>query len=220
MGESGENHGERGSVTSIPVRVTDRRPHFAAGPDAAAPEETPAQPRYPSFVAELESRTRAAEAKLTEALNLLRRREADADEFRARLRREMETRSRAQVEIIVREFLEVLDGLDRGVAAAAGETNPASLREGLVRVRDQFVSLLARQGVEPMRLVGTDYDPHVAEAVAVSPAGDGEEDNRVVEETRRGFTIEGRVLRPAQVRVARRAAGASGEDPGSLNGES
>jgi molecular chaperone GrpE len=172
-------------------------------------------------VAELEARTRLAEAKLAEALDLLRRREAEADEFRARLRREMEKRSRAQVEAFVREFLEVLDGLDRGVAVAAGETSPASLRDGLVQVRDQLVSLLARQGVEPMRLVGTDYDPHLAEAVAVSPAGEREEDNRVVEELRRGFTLEGRVLRPAQVRVARRSPETSpGDAPGPLAGDS
>ena len=204
MREMDETPNKQGKESPLRIRVTDRRPHFEDRP----PEECPAEPlpehRYPSVVAELEARTRSAEAKLAEALDLLRRREAEADEFRARLRREMEKRSRAQVESAVREFLEVLDSLDRGVAAAEGEIDPAPLRRGLIQVRDQFFSSLARQGIEPMNLVGSVYDPHLAEAVAVSPAGEGDEDNRIVEEIRRGFTLAGQVLRPAQVRVAHR----------------
>ena len=149
---------------------------------------------------------------MAEALDLVRRRDAEADEFRARLRREMEKRSRSQVESFLGEFLEVLDSLDRGVAVAAGETDSGALRKGLTQVRDQLFSLLARRGVEPMSLVGTEYDPHLAEAVSVSSAETDEDDNRVLEETRRGFTLEGRVLRPAQVRVARRPAAASHDD--------
>ncbi len=68
-----------------------------------------------------------------------------------------------------------------------------------------------------MSLAGNDYDPHLAEALAVSPAEREEEDNKVVEEMRRGFTLDGEVLRPAQVRVARRipkeASAGKGEEP-------
>src|SRR5439155_22748594 len=108
-------------------------------------------------------------------------RESEADDFRARLRREMEKRSRTQVENIIREFLEVLDNLDRGMAAAS-EGMSSSLGEGIAQVRDQIVSLLARQGVEPMRLLGMEYDPRLAEAVAISPAREGEEDDKSVGE--------------------------------------
>jgi molecular chaperone GrpE len=207
-----DNREQRTPAAPIPIRVTDRRPRFD-GPFPAEnpPDETPAR-RLPSYVAELEVRTRTAEAKLADALDLLRRREAEAEEFRARLRREMEKRLRAQVDGFLAEFLEVLDSLDRGVALAAGEANPASLLEGLVKVRDQLVTSLARQGVEPMSVLGAEYDPHLAEAVAISPAGIEEEDNKVLEEIRRGFLLEGRVLRPAQVRVARRAAPVPQED--------
>jgi molecular chaperone GrpE len=212
MHEPEDNQKQNTSAASILIRVTDRRPRFDSGPPADAPPREAPERRYPSFVAELEARAQAAEAKLAEALDLLRRREAEADEFRARLRREMEKRSRAQVENVLNEFLEVLDSLDRGVAVAAGEMDSNSLRVGLSQVRDQLFSLLARRGVEPMSLVGTEYDPHLAEAVSVSSPETDEEDNRVLEETRRGFTLEGRVLRPAQVRVARRPAEASQAD--------
>jgi len=206
MSEMDEAPGKQGTETPLRIRVTDRRSHFGDRPSEESPSEPFPEHRYPSFVAEMEARTRSSEAKLAEALDLLRRREAEADEFRSRLRREMERRSRTQLESAVREFLEVLDSLDRGVAAAEGETDPGSLRRGLIQVRDQFFSALARQGIEPMNLVGSVYDPHQAEAVAIAPAGEGEEENKVVEEIRRGFTLAGQVLRPAQVRVARRMA--------------
>jgi molecular chaperone GrpE len=204
MHDSEDRVEARGAATPIPVRVTDRRPRFDDSPREEAAGTAPPERRYPSFVAELEAKSRAAEAKLAEALDLLRRRESEADEFRARLRKEMEKRSRAEMEGFLRDFLDVLDSLERGVAAAAGVTDPASLREGLAQVRDQLVTLLVRQGVEPMSLVGTPFDPHLAEAVAVSSAGPGDEHHRVVEEIRKGFMLHGRVLRPAQVRVSNR----------------
>ena len=204
MADQDEKQGKGAGEIPVQIRVTDRRLRFGAEGAEEAPPQAPPERRYPSFVAELEARVHAAEAKLAQALDLLRRRESEADDFRARLRREMEKRSRGQVGGFLTELLDVVDSLDRGVAAAAGETDPVCLRQGLIQVRDQFFSFLARQGVEPMSLAGTDYDPHLAEALAVSPAEREEDDNKVVEEVRRGFTLDGQVLRPAQVRVARR----------------
>jgi molecular chaperone GrpE len=191
----------RPATRPIEIKVTDRRPRISTEP--AENEKTPPpEKRYPSVLSELEARAQASEAKLAEALDLLRRREAEADVFRSRLRREMERRSRAQVESFVLDLLEVVDSLDRGVAAAS-ETDPATLRDGLVRVRDQLISSLARKGVEPMRLLGSPYDPHLAEAVATCPAVGELQDNQIAEVIRRGFLFEGEVLRPAQVSVAR-----------------
>jgi molecular chaperone GrpE len=199
----------------IEIKVTDRRPRLSA--DLTETANTPTQEkRYPSVLAELEARAQAAEAKLSEALDLLRRREAEADVFRARLRREMERHSRAQVEGFVLDLLEVVDSLDRGVAGAAAEMGPAILRDGLLRVRDQLISSLARKGVEPMHLLGSQYDPHFAEAVATCPAVGELQDNQIVEEIRRGFLFEGEVLRPAQVSVARREGGSPVEIQGDV----
>jgi len=192
-----------------PIRVTDRRHRFDEEAVAAnEPAET--TPRYPSLVTELKERALGAESKLAEALNLLRRREAEADDFRARLRREMERRSRTEMEIWLKELLEVLDSLDRGIRAAA-RTDPALVRDGLEKIRDQFLSILSRHGVQPMALVGTTYDPHLAEAVALSPAGAPEDDGKVLEEFRPGYRFGDQILRPAQVRVARLPSEVAGD---------
>jgi molecular chaperone GrpE len=192
-----------------PIQVTDRRHRF--GEDASESTITAeTAPRYPSLVAELKERTLSAESKLAEALNLLRRREAEADDFRARLRREMERRSRTEMENWLNELLEVLDSLDRGIAAASTSGSEV-LRDGLSKVRDQFLLILSRHGVQPMALVGTIYDPHLAEAVVLSPAAAPEDDSRVLDEIRPGYTLGGQVLRPAQVRVAGSSLGAVSE---------
>ncbi len=185
------------------ISVTDRRPRFDAGDGTVA--EAPGK-RYPTVLAELEGRARATEARLAEALDLLRRREAEADQFRARLRKEMERRSRSEVEGFLRSLLEVVDSLDRGVAATAAEKDAAGLREGLGKVRDQFVSILARHDVKPMELLGKPFDPSLAEAVALSPLREGEREGEIVSELRRGYSWGAQVLRPAQVRVARLTA--------------
>jgi molecular chaperone GrpE len=187
---------------SISVRVTDRRPRFDASPEQEQDLSEDPSPRRPSLVVELEERARNAESKLADALNLLRRRESEAEVFRTRLRKEMERRARAEMETWMKAMLEVMDSLDRGVSSA-GESDGEALREGMIKVRDQCLAILARQGVEPMSLMGSPYDPHLAEAVAVTTAATPEDENRVVEEFRRGYTLGGQVLRPAQVRVAR-----------------
>ena len=185
---------------SVPIRVTDRRPRFDGSQDE---EVSPPSDRKPSVVRELEERAVAAESKLAEALDLLRRREKEADDFRARLRKEMEKRTRSELEGRLRDFLEVIDSLDRAVSAAEFKGASSPLRDGLLKIREQFLAILSRQGVQPMELAGAPFDPERAEAVAVSPAeGPGDHD-RILEEIRRGYTIDGGVLRPAQVRVAR-----------------
>ena len=70
----------------------------------------------------------------------------------------------------LKELLEVLDSLDRGISAA-DPSGPSVLRDGLVKIRNQFLSILSRHGVQPMALTGTPYDPHLAEAVATVQDG-------------------------------------------------
>jgi molecular chaperone GrpE len=200
-----ENPGRADTASTI--RVTDRRHRFDE--DTAA-DATEPSPRYPGLVTELKERALAAESKLSEALNLLRKREAEADDFRARLRREMERRSRTEMESWLKELLEVLDSLDRGIGAA-DPGGPSVLRDGLVKIRNQFLSILSRHGVQPMALTGTPYDPHLAEAVALSPAAAPEDDSKILEELRPGYWLGDQVLRPAQVRVARSSPGVVSE---------
>lgn len=70
---------------------------------------------------------------------------------------------------------------------------------GLRLVKDEFEKMLASEGVERMELVGTKFDPYVAECIEVVPGKDAE---TIVEVIKNGYKLHGEVLRPAQVRVA------------------
>lgn len=77
-----------------------------------------------------------------------------------------------------------------------------SLRDGLNMVLGEFAKAFRSEGVEKMDVVGKPYDPQTAEAIAVIPAGAGQ-DGIVLEEVQMGFSMDGKVLRPARVVVGK-----------------
>ena len=75
---------------------------------------------------------------------------------------------------------------------------------GVELIHKQLLSLLEKRGVAPIASVGSEFNPEYQQAVETSPAEDGEyDDGTVVEELRRGYTLHGRLLRPAMVKVAK-----------------
>jgi molecular chaperone GrpE len=124
---------------------------------------------------------------------------ADLDNYRKRSAREVERRGEELRERLLRDWLEVVDSVERAL-----RMEPESpLYEGLRAVLDQIESVLTRQGVERIGAVGERFDPERHEAIEVRPT-DEVEDRTVLEVVRSGFAVRGRVLRPAQVVVSRR----------------
>jgi molecular chaperone GrpE len=131
----------------------------------------------------------------------LRRTLADFDNFRKRTERERRELASAVAADVVGDLLPIADDLERALAAPAwDETSPA--RRGVELILRQLLDLLRRRGVEPLEVVGRPFDPAWHEAVASEPAA-GRPDGEVTAEIRRGYRIGQRLLRPAQVRVAK-----------------
>lgn len=125
---------------------------------------------------------------------------AEYDNFRKRTAREwQEHRTRATAEVL-REMLELADNLERALAAAADDV-PA-LRRGVELIAAQLQGKLRRFGVEVIETEGQEFDPTRHEAVLMVDA-DGVRSHHVVEVVQRGYTLDGAVLRPARVTVAR-----------------
>ena len=95
---------------------------------------------------------------------------------------------------LIREFLPVLDDLERTLANVPAEQAESKWVEGVQLVARKFRTLLERQGVVAIDAVGQPFDPAVHEAVG----GSG---THVVEEYQRGYRFHGRTLRPAIVVV-------------------
>ena len=127
-----------------------------------------------------------------------RRALADLDNYRKRSARDVERRVAEGREALVRDWLEALDSVERALRMAPD--TPGA--EGLRAVLDQMEAILARQGVTRIGAAGEPFDPERHEAVGVVES-DEVPDRAIVEVARSGFALGDRVLRPAQVIVAR-----------------
>lgn len=123
---------------------------------------------------------------------------ADFDNYRKRVEREQESSRRYAGEPILRDFLGVVDNLERALEAAGEESN---LRTGVELIYKQMIDLLDRRGVRPVEAKGASFDPAVHEAVA-RLEDESVSEPRVVDELQRGYLLHDRLLRPAMVRVA------------------
>ena len=133
-----------------------------------------------------------------EYLDALQRLKAEFDNYRKRVAREEATLASRASERLVKELLPVLDDLGRALEAAA-EHEEAKLEEGVRLVHRSLVSLLEREGLEPIGADGR-FDPHVHEALLSQPSD--EEEGSVIEVVQKGYKLGDRVLRPARVVVA------------------
>jgi molecular chaperone GrpE len=150
--------------------------------------------------AEPESEIEALRAETARLRDQLLRLAADYDNFRKRNAREWnEQKARATSEVLL-EMLELADNLDRALDAPADDAG--ALRKGVDLIAQQLQAKLRRFGVEPFEVAGQEFDPTRAEAVLMVDT-DRVPSHHIVDVVQRGYTLQGEVLRPARVTVAR-----------------
>ena len=187
------------------VRVTDRRRVYLDDQGAERTTTETEQPSLkPSYVEELELRTKAAEKQVQEVQarfdQLRQQLQRETDETRQRLNRSADERAAAEKAKFIASVLPALDNLNR--AAASGDAPRASILEGIRSIATTFEAALTNAGVEPIQSVGEEFDPELHEAVDTEETG-SEMDGKVIEEYSRGFRMGDRLLRPARVKVGR-----------------
>jgi molecular chaperone GrpE len=189
------------------IRVTDRRRiqlDDEAGADYAKEVEAPNL--KPSYVEELETRTKAAEQKVQEVQSrfeqLRKQLQNETDETRQRLNRAADERAQREKNNFIAALLPVLDNLDRATEAAETGASSELISEGIRRTASSFENALAAAGVEPVESVGQPFDPELHEAVETVEV-EPEMEGKVVAEYSRGYKIGDRLLRPARVKVGR-----------------
>ena len=172
----------------------------------AGPKEAGDAAGGPAADAPLDPDVAELQAELAELRDRSIRTLADFENYRRRADRERDDLKRFAVADVLRDLLPVVDNLER--ALAAGGT-VEDLKLGVDLTLRQFKDLLRQRGVGEVQAAGEPFDPALHEAVA------REEDPQVAvptvtAELQRGYTLNGRLLRPALVRVAVPAAGGSG----------
>lgn len=150
-------------------------------------------------------KVKEAREEATSYLDDLKRVAADFDNYRRRAMREQgETTQRAAERILV-DLLPALDSFDAALAVEASTDSEEKLLAGMHRTHDQILTILGGQGLEVVPTVGEPFDPEIHEAV-MSPA-EGAGHLLVTEELRRGYTLRGRLVRPALVALGYEGGG-------------
>jgi molecular chaperone GrpE len=126
---------------------------------------------------------------------------AEFDNARKRAAREREEYTRYANESLLRELLPVLDNFERALQSARIEPTAAAVTAGVELIQRELLRVLEKFGVTSFTSVGEPFDPERHEAIARVPA-QGQPEGTVVDETARGYLLNGRVLRPAMVTVA------------------
>lgn len=167
--------------------------------EAAAAEEQLAAAR-----AEIEE----LRAELEEMRDKYLRAHAEMDNVRKRAQREMEKASQFAIERFAAALLDVFDNLERALEVEEGKE--AALRAGVQLTLKSWHELMRKFGMERIDAAGKKFDPHLHEALAQVPHAE-EEAGKVVAQHVAGYTLHGRLLRPAKVIVSSGAPPAAGE---------
>lgn len=186
------------------LRVTDRRRVYLDD-DREQPKTETEQPSLkPSYVEELETRTKAAERQVQEVQarfdQLRQQLQRETDETRQRLNRSADERAASAKAKFIASLLPALDNLNR--ASASADAPREAILEGIRSIATTFEAALTNAGVEPIQSVGEDFNPELHEAVDTGKTS-SEMDGKVIEEYSRGFRMGDRLLRPARVKVGR-----------------
>ncbi|MBC2605064.1 nucleotide exchange factor GrpE [Pelagicoccus albus] len=155
----------------------------------------------------LEEKLEAAKAEASENYNNYLRAVADLDTYRRRVMREKDELKQYAIAGLLEDFLPVYDNLGLGLMSAEQTSDPKVVVQGIQMVMTQFKSLLEDNGIsEVAPAAGDEFDPNLAEAFQTQPSDEIEE-GKVLSLMRKGFKLNGRLLRPASVVVSGGPAG-------------
>jgi molecular chaperone GrpE len=143
-----------------------------------------------------------SEKKIAEYREQMLRLKADFDNTKKRLERDRLDSVRFANERLLAEIVGILDGFDLALRSLEEGHDAAKVKQGLKLVQTELHKVLDKNGVQAVKSVGEAFDPQLHEAVATVDSADAQ-DGTVVDEVQKGYTLNGRLLRPSRVRIAR-----------------
>ncbi|QGM80918.1 nucleotide exchange factor GrpE [Otariodibacter oris] len=182
--------------------VTETQEQETVAPEAVDQEQQPQTDPLEEAIARVqELEEYIANADKREQEIQLRAR-AEVENIRRRTEQDVEKAHKFALEKFSKELLNVVDNLERGLQALEGaDENVKALAEGVELTHKSLVSTLANFGVESVGVVGDAFDPELHQAISMQPA-EGIEPNHISVVMQKGYTLHGRVIRPAMVMVA------------------
>mgnify|MGYP005832680801 CR=1 FL=1 len=190
------------ALASIDQKNRQAKEARERGAEMSQKERESLQGRIKELHLKLMEKERELEEKsklIEEYKNMAARRQADLENYRKRVQKERADMFNYGNEEIAREFLEVLDNLER--ALNKGKDEPASILGGVELTKKLMEQIFRKFGVEPIEVIGKSFDPNYHEAVAQIPSP-GKEPGTVIHEEQKGYMLKDRLLRPSRVIVS------------------
>lgn len=183
---------ERPGVKVVNKRVLDEEPAAEGTAIQATPED-----HEGDELAE-------AGALAAQYLDDLQRLKAEFENFRKRMAREQAGIGERAAAALIERLLPVLDNFDLALLAADRTKDYEAMVRGVELVYSELRDQLAKEGLERIESLHKPFDPELHEAVMHEAGDDWQGEHIVVDEMRPGYTLGGRVLRPAMVKVGKR----------------
>ncbi len=156
-------------------------------------------------VVELQKQLEQANKKAEDNWNTALRVQADMENLKKRTQKDLENAHKFALEKFARELLNVIDSLELGVQAATSDApEVVKLREGSELTIKQFESVFAKFNIEILDPVGQPFNPEHHQAMSMQPSTEFAP-NTVSNVFQKGYLLNGRLIRPATVMVAKAA---------------
>ena len=169
--------------------------------DEPVAREAQSAPEGPAPAADGEDPTNGLQADLDRFRDLALRSQADFDNYKKRAAREKEEAIKYANSSLLERLIAIVDNFELGLSAARSEGENSPVFAGMSMVLKQLTDFLADNGLQPIDAVGQKFDPNLHEAIAHEPSGDVPE-GVVLRQTRRGYRMKDRLLRPSSVVVS------------------
>jgi molecular chaperone GrpE len=182
-------------MKKIPVTEPDEEKKDAASPlknDAAAPS---------AETAPAEDDCDGLQADLDRFRDLALRSQADFENYKKRSAREKEEAIKYANSSLLEKLIAIVDNFELGLEAARAEGEKSPVFSGMSMVLKQLMDFLTDSGLQPIDATGQKFDPNLHEAIAHEPSEKFPE-GVVVRQTRRGYKMKDRLLRPSSVVVS------------------
>ena len=167
----------------------------------ASMEESSKKEEFEETVKKLEEKLASEEEKAKDYLNRLKYLQADFENYRKRVEKEVQEAVQRSNEQLVACLINIIDDLESAIAAGETTENKEALLEGIKMVHKNLEKLLESEGLEKLECVGKAFDPNMHEILAQIPTEE-HQNGTVLEEARKGFMFKGKVLRPSVVKIA------------------
>ncbi|WP_162046946.1 nucleotide exchange factor GrpE [Vibrio taketomensis] len=154
-------------------------------------------------IAQLEAALLSSEAKLKEQQDSVLRAKAEVENMRRRTEQEIDKARKYALNKFAEELLPVIDNLERAIAAADAENEVVKpLLEGVELTHKTFAGAVAKFGLKEINPEGEAFNPEFHQAMSIQESPD-HESNTVMFVMQKGYELNGRVIRPAMVMVAK-----------------